>query len=322
MKRFLFIMLTALLFESCASIQVQEYPVSLPVASGTAERAPAAATAPAEPLPAAGTADGTGAARGSSIRIVQISDFHSNDFGEDEALLLENIRRAEPDIIVFTGDTFDFKQKGGKDLENVRLLLSGIQGSAPFFYVSGNHEYFFHHDDEYSRMFTEYGGTVLRESAVFVELPQGSIIVAGVSDPYADLDYEEREEGTENREAYLARIAQAAQEAKALRAQHPGTPAVLLAHRPEYIDDYLLFGFDVILSGHAHGGQWRLPGINGLYAPNQGLFPRYAGGRYDFVQDGHSTAFIISRGLSWQRPYFPRIMNNPELVVIQLSGRN
>ena len=166
MKRFLFIMLTALLFESCASIQVQEYPVSLPAASGTAERAPAAATAPAEPLPAAGTADGTGAARGSSIRIVQISDFHSNDFGEDEALLLENIRRAEPDIIVFTGDTFDFKQKGGKDLENVRLLLSGIQGSAPFFYVSGNHEYFFHHNDEYSRMFTEYGGTVLRESAV------------------------------------------------------------------------------------------------------------------------------------------------------------
>lgn len=293
MKRILFLALTALLFDSCTTISVPEYSV--------------------------GAAGGEAGGSGRQIRIVQISDFHSNDFGEQEQLLLEQIELAKPDIIVLTGDIFDFKQKGDKPTENVRLLLAGIRGRAPFFYVSGNHEYFFRHDDEYSSMIADYGGTVLRETAVLVELPQGAVILAGVSDPYADLSYEERDKGTEDRGAYLARLAQAARKARALREAHPGAPMVLLAHRPEYIDDYLLFGFDIILSGHAHGGQWRLPGINGLYAPNQGLFPKYAGGRYDFPQDGHNTAFIISRGLSYQRPAFPRIMNNPELVVINIG---
>lgn len=91
---------------------------------------------------------------------------------------------------------------------------------------------------------------------------------------------------------------------------------VLLAHFPEKIDFYRSFGkFDLVLSGHAHGGQWRLPPfMNGLYAPGQGLFPKYAGGRYDF----DDTTFIVSRGLSRTIERIPRIFNNPELVVIDI----
>lgn len=90
---------------------------------------------------------------------------------------------------------------------------------------------------------------------------------------------------------------------------------LLLAHRPEYIDHYLDYNFDLILSGHAHGGQWRLPGIiNGLYAPNQGLFPKYAGGQYNI----NGTVFIVSRGLSRESTRIPRIFNRPELVIIDI----
>jgi predicted MPP superfamily phosphohydrolase len=92
---------------------------------------------------------------------------------------------------------------------------------------------------------------------------------------------------------------------------------VLLAHRPEYIDSYLDYDFDLILSGHAHGGQWRIPLlINGLYAPNQGWFPKYAGGRYEL---GNST-FIVSRGLAKESVRVPRIFNPPELVVIDITA--
>ena len=89
----------------------------------------------------------------------------------------------------------------------------------------------------------------------------------------------------------------------------------MLAHRPERIKDYLAYGFDLILSGHAHGGQWRIPGLlNGLLAPNQGLFPQYAGGRYDW----EGTVFLVSRGLARESTRVPRIFNPPELVAVDL----
>lgn len=78
---------------------------------------------------------------------------------------------------------------------------------------------------------------------------------------------------------------------------------------------YLEYPFDLILSGHTHGGQVRLPFINGLYAPNQGIFPRYGGGLYKH----NETTHIISRGLSVMR-FPPRIGNPPELVIITLRG--
>ena len=90
---------------------------------------------------------------------------------------------------------------------------------------------------------------------------------------------------------------------------------VLLSHRPELAELYSTYPFDLVLSGHAHGGQWRIPGIlNGLYAPHQGLFPEYAGGRYEFAQQ----TFIVSRGLARESTKVPRIFNRPELVIVDV----
>ena len=107
----------------------------------------------------------------------------------------------------------------------------------------------------------------------------------------------------------------AAQLEKASAQRPEGVVSLLLSHRPERIETYLSYGFDVILAGHAHGGQWRLPGlINGLAAPNQGLFPRYAGGRYDL----EGTVLVVSRGLARETTRLPRIFNRPELVLLDL----
>ena len=88
---------------------------------------------------------------------------------------------------------------------------------------------------------------------------------------------------------------------------------VLLSHRPELFENYVSRAFDLVLCGHAHGGQWRIPGVlNGLYAPQQGLFPLYAGGKYE----KGSTTMIVSRGLAKETTPIPRIFNPPELVVV------
>ena len=91
---------------------------------------------------------------------------------------------------------------------------------------------------------------------------------------------------------------------------------VLLSHRPELFEIYQKYEFDLVLSGHAHGGQWRIPGLlNGLFAPNQGLFPKYAGGRYDYA----GGTMIVSRGLARESTKVPRIFNRPELVVVDVK---
>ena len=93
--------------------------------------------------------------------------------------------------------------------------------------------------------------------------------------------------------------------------------SVLLSHRPELVELYQEHDFDLVLCGHAHGGQWRIPEIlNGLYAPNQGVFPKYAGGRYDF----ENQTMIVSRGLARESTLAPRIFNRPELVIVDIES--
>ena len=313
------LLLTAPLFQSCRTIKVPEYMVT---ASEDAE-----------------TADDSGAV----IRIAQISDFHSNDFGKNEQELLNKLTQAGPDLVMLTGDIFDFEMNGEKPIENVRLLVTGIP--CPFFYVSGNHEFFKYHRDEWSHVISENGGVILDNDAVLVETEKAAVIIAGVSDPYRYATAVQKKKDKPDTAAYFAQLAEVSRKVRTLRqAWLTATPVheqsdlpravctILLAHRSEYIEEYLKYDYDLILSGHAHGGQWRIPGLfNGLYAPGQGLFPRYAGGRYDFdreLTDGdtadgkkrHHTVFIVSRGLSRQHPVLvPRIFNNPELVIVDLK---
>ncbi len=256
------------------------------------------------------------------ICIVQVSDFHSNDFGKNEEKLVQKIRDASPDVIFFTGDTFEFSRKGTKTEDNVRLLLEGIKGFAPFYYITGNHEYAGTHNDDFASLIKEYGGTVLKDETAVLEIEKGIIEITGIDDPFADLSLEERLKEKDDREKYLARLKNVSEKAANLKDELKQNRrfrlSVLLAHRPEYIHEYLKYDYDLILSGHAHGGQWRFPPfINGLYAPMQGLFPKYAGGRYKFSKS--PAVFIVSRGLSYQVPNVPRIFNPPELVVIHIE---
>lgn len=220
------------------------------------------------------------------VRIVQISDLHSCSYGKDMKNLINAVDAAEPDIIVLTGDIFDNRT----DNKNSDTLLKAIAQKYPCYYVSGNHEYWGNMWDTFSRRAESFGVTVLQGENVDID----GITICGAS-AKSDIG-----------------------DSVKVCADNADTDSfnVLLAHFPEQIDFYRSFGkFDLVLSGHAHGGQWRLPPfINGLYAPGQGLFPKYAGGRYDF----DDATFIVSRGLSRTMEHFPRIFNNPELVVIDI----
>lgn len=220
------------------------------------------------------------------VRIVQISDLHSCSYGKDMKNLINAVDAAEPDIIVLTGDIFDNRT----DNKNSDILLKAIAKKYPCYYVSGNHEYWGNMWDTFSRRAESFGVTVLQGENVDID----GITICGAS-AKSDIG-----------------------DSVKVCADNADTDSfnILLAHFPENIDFYRSFGkFDLVLSGHAHGGQWRLPPfINGLYAPGQGLFPKYAGGRYDF----DDTTFIVSRGLSRTMEHFPRIFNNPELVVIDI----
>ena len=147
----------------------------------------------------------------------------------------------------------------------------------------------------------KYGITRLRGEVKVLEINGNSIAVAGVDDP--DLWYHEEGDFYQQMQTVTQNIPQDAF-------------SILLTHRPELYKTYLGRGFDLVLAGHAHGGQWRIPGIlNGLYAPNQGIFPKYAGGRYS---DGVTT-MIVSRGLARESTLIPRIYDRPELVVIEIE---
>lgn len=248
----------------------------------------------------------------SQIRILQISDFHSNDYGKNEEKLIEKIRMEKPDLILITGDLFEFTRKE-KSLHNVELLLDGIKGLCPFYFVSGNHEYYEGHNNEYAYMISDAGGVVLDNAVAVEEIKGVRFVIAGVSDPIQNVPLEKRKRDTHDDEDFYTRLDVTTQKASEIS----GDMYILLSHRPEYIKKYKSYGlYDLILSGHAHGGQWRLPPlINGLYAPGGGLFPKYAGGRYDFKEKKSST-FIVSRGLSHQTPMFPRFFNPVELVEI------
>ncbi len=266
-----------------------------------------------------------------TVRIVQISDFHSNDFGKNEKPLIEKINSLEPDLIVFTGDIFEYKFQREKTIGNIVLLLDGIKDSAPIYFVAGNHEYYYGHECEDAILIENAGGKILFDEAVALDTESGVIILAGLFDPLFDLTKAERLEikRSDNRGKYFTRLKLLAQKTAALKKQKISEgkkiiSTVLLAHRPEYIEEYKKYDFDLILSGHAHGGQVRLPWTqNGLYAPGQGFFPKYSGGHFVFGDAGESgnqkIDFIISRGLSYQVPDFPRIFNKSEIVVIDLN---
>lgn len=228
------------------------------------------------------------------IRLVVLTDYHGCDYGLYGAELVRHVETLNPAAILLAGDMFSADPDYSDELQFFRLL----DGVAFTYYVTGNHEYWEQDVPTLLGLIEATGVTVLDQSCVSLVVDGQRINLCGIPDPYAYVD------------------TQAALNRTVDDIDHPAF-TVLMAHRPELIEKYAATGsFDLVVSGHAHGGQVRIPGIvNGLFAPNQGWFPKHAGGRYDV--DG--TTLIVSRGLSTQRQMgVPRVFNRPELVVVEL----
>ncbi len=250
------------------------------------------------------------------IRIVLVTDLHSCYYGKDQKLLLDAIDAQKPDIILLSGDIFDDKKQD----TNTEKFLAGLAWRYPAYYVAGNHECRVGAAEFARKMATleKYGVTVLSNACQTVTVKGQTVNLCGVEDPEVykiKFDKEKDPEGYET--ARVGRYETFEKQLDAVKAQaEEGSFTILLSHRPELFEKYVSRGFDLVVSGHAHGGQWRLPGLlNGLYAPGQGLFPKYAGGRYD----SSGTTMIVSRGLARETTIVPRIFNPPELAVITVK---
>ena len=242
------------------------------------------------------------------FRIAHLSDLHNAEFGKDNEKLVELLDQSDPDIIVLTGDMIDSRRT---DILVVTSLAPKLVAIAPTYFITGNHEGRL--DTEQYKMLTDglvsAGVTVLEHRTVTVTRGDESITLVGVEDP-------RRDEGWTEDDEISARCERMKTKLEALSGEYETTYCVLLSHRPDMLDVYAEADVDLVLSGHMHGGQFRLPFIGGLYAPSQGLFPEYDAGHYS----KDSTDMIVSRGLG--NSAFPfRINNRPEIVVVELDAK-
>lgn len=227
------------------------------------------------------------------VRCVLITDLHSCYYGKNQKNLIKKIDKENPDIIFLGGDIFDDKL----DDDNAMLLLEDISKKYKCFYVSGNHEYWSERCDEMKEKVRSLGITVLEGDCETIEINGKTIDVCGVDDPTR---LTERQFIEELDNAYAK--------------TDDGHFKILLSHRPERVDLYSKYDFDLVLSGHAHAGQIRIPFINiGLLAPNQGPFAQYVSGAYTIP---NGSTMVVSRGLARESTPAPRFFNHPEIVVI------
>ena len=234
-------------------------------------------------------------------RIAQVSDLHNAEFGDRNQRLLEMLREAEPDMIAITGDLIDSRKT------NIAVALAFAEEAvriAPCYYVSGNHEARVPEYRELKAGLEAAGVTVLDDARAEIEISGKSITIIGVNDPSFLADYLTSDAAVMDRK--LSELS-----------SEDASFTILLSHRPELFDTYAAHEMDLVLTGHAHGGQFRLPLIGGLIAPNQGLFPKYDDGLYS---EGN-TNMIVSRGLGNSIIPF-RFNNRPEVVLIELKSQN
>lgn len=233
-------------------------------------------------------------------KIVQLSDLHSKRFGKSQKSLVKRIKDIEPDLIVFTGDLVDSKCY---DIEASLELMQQIVKIAPTYFVTGNHEWWSGKFAALEKILKENGIYVLRNTHDKIRKDKDAICVVGIDDPASSKAIYEEE-----------RIIESEIEEAMKGIEKTGTFKILLVHRPEMFPLYSQYNFDLVLSGHAHGGQARLPFIGGLVAPNQGFFPKYTSGRYEI----RNSIMIVNRGLG--NSIIPqRLFNHPEIVVLTLS---
>lgn len=226
-------------------------------------------------------------------RLVVLSDLHGKRFGRQHSRLLEAVRKAGPDVIYLCGDMMD----EWSGTEYLRPLLEGLVEIAPVYYVTGNHEWASGRMPEMRQLLEETGVTYLSNTFVPLERNGDTITLAGIDDPngYA---------GQKSPEEVAGEVKEAAGDGFWL----------LMAHRNNLFDgEYCRLGADLVLSGHGHGGIWRLPFTDGLLGAGGQLLPSFTNGFYRCT-DGHEAQVFVTRGLGG----IPRLFNHPQVAVLTL----
>ncbi|PDZ04019.1 phosphoesterase [Bacillus cereus] len=233
------------------------------------------------------------------FKILQLSDLHNKKFGDNQETLIQKVKGENPDIIVITGDLIDSKSY---DAEVSMELIRELVKEYPIYFVTGNHEKWSGKYNDLEKELKKHHVTVLRNEHVSIQKGEQKINLLGIDDP--EFVTGNRDEGNVVKDEII----------KVKFEMQPDTYNVLLSHRPEFLTEYADEQIDLVLSGHAHGGQIRLPFIGGLVAPNQGVLPTYTADLYE----KQNTSMVVSRGLG--NSIIPqRIFNRPELVVVQLN---
>lgn len=227
-----------------------------------------------------------------SLKLVVVADFHGCRYGGHSEEILRLITAEEPDIVLLCGDIYD----DGLPFDRSDELVRQLADRWPAYYVSGNHEYWSGSIDSIKSRLTDYGVHVLGGTAESVTVGNDTIFIGGIDDPtYLGVDVIKNQ-------------------AESIHFP-PKRFSILLSHRPELTGLFATIPVDLVVSGHAHGGQVRIPHLldNGLIAPNQGLFPKYTFGVHRL---NNGTSLVISRGLAKESTRVPRLFNRPEIVSV------
>ena len=224
------------------------------------------------------------------LKFVQISDLHNASFGKDNIRLINTINEQRPDIIVITGDLVDSNHT---DIEKALNFAQEMAKKYPVYYITGNHEYWLSEYDRNEMLsgLSDMGVVILNDEAVTISIGNDSFNLVGLDNNSLQSDI-----------------------LTGIIAEHEEELNIVLAHEPQYINRYSKAGADLVLAGHVHGGQFRLPFVGGILAPEFGFFPQYDAGMY--TENG--TTMVVSRGIG--NSVIPvRINDFPEIVCIELN---
>lgn len=227
--------------------------------------------------------------------IVQLSDLHAAQFGEDNCRLVDAVRKLAPDLIALTGDYIEREA----DIPVTESLVGQLAEIAPVYFTSGNHDWASGAARQLKQAVNDAGGVYLSNEYLPLERDGQSIVLAGVEDPNGYADQITPDKLMEE-----------------VNTAYPGSYVVLLAHRNDFVTRYPDLQCDVVFTGHGHGGVIRLPGIGGLVGTDLHFFPEYDAGVF------HSQRYdmVVSRGLG-DAPLLPRFLNNPEIVAVTLRKK-
>lgn len=234
-----------------------------------------------------------------NYKIIQISDFHNNTSSKLTKKLIAEIKNQKPNIIVITGDLIDSTKT---NVDIAIDMIKEIIEIAPVYYVMGNHEARTNEYDNLKSQMIELGVKILENEAQEIQLNNSTINILGINDPSFN-----KERDIYDSETVKSNIENIQ--------YNEDNFTILLSHRPEVFKIYVEKNIDLVFTGHAHGGQIRLPFIGGIIAPNQGTFPEYTDGIYR----EKDTTMVVSRGIGNSIIPF-RVNNRPELMIVELKS--